>query len=120
MKRIEIIKEANIGSSIELSNVELTVIKTKWNKITEQLSNEKRLSSDLVEDITHFSGLIEKLCGDVLSLEETAHELFSSEPISEDEMRDIIEASTSSYHHDDDEVRDFERMERKEKFDGTI
>lgn len=115
MKTIDIVKEAHIGRNVELTNIELTLIKTKWLKIAEGLSKMKRVDGDLAEDVTHFTALVDNLCGkDLLSLEETSDNLFSSEPIDEQAMNDIIEASTASYDDLDDEER------ARRKFDGSI
>jgi hypothetical protein len=100
MKRTFIIKEANVGSKIEISNIELTLIKTKWEKISENLSKGKRVTDDLQKDIKHFTNLVNNLCGECISLENIAHHLFKDE-LSDEEIERSIEASTSSYSHED-------------------
>ena len=107
MKTKELIKEANIGSVIELTNVELTLIKTKWITITDQLQGRRKLDHNLQENINHFTVLVDKLCSNVISLEETAEGLFG-QSVSDEEMNDIIEASTASYT----DLSDEERAER--------
>lgn len=63
----------------KLSKIELTVIKGKWTQVLEQLSNTKRLSSDAVMHIGHFSHYMDKLCNNVHSINEIEHSLFSCE-----------------------------------------
>lgn len=114
MKRKDLVKETNVGIHVELTNVELTLIKTKWLKICQGLSEMKNLKEPLVVDISHFTNLMEKLCGEVWSLDQTAENLFSSEPISEDEMKSIIDASAPDAH--DIDFEDEERAERAMKY----
>ena len=99
MKKINIVREANIGTNLELTNVELTLIKSKWHQITVGLSNCRKLDQELVANITHFSELIDKMIGeDVLSLEETADQLFSSEEGKDvNDIEAIKKASVSGY-----------------------
>ena len=48
--------------------------------------------------LNHFNSFVENLCGDVLSIEETAHDLFNPrEEINEDDVNKIIRVSTNTY-----------------------
>ena len=83
MKIKQIEQTANIGSSIELSNVELVVLKTKIEKVKHLLINEdgivtsnlKLNNTDKIE-ISSLFIFLDKLTNDVLSLKETHNELF--------------------------------------------
>lgn len=110
MKKKEIIKETNIGSHIELSNLELLLLKSKWNKITSVIKTSHNKELEL--DIVHFSSFVEKLCGDVISIKESEEELFSSEELNEDSLKEILRVSTSGHIPFDGEMSDKERSER--------
>jgi hypothetical protein len=94
MKKTEIVSKSSTGTKVELNNLELTLIQEKWNKITQGISKLKSIDNDLAKDITHFSSFMEKLSGEVLSLDNIYEGLFSSEPITDEEMEGILEAST--------------------------
>ena len=78
MKKREIVRQANIGTNVELSNIELLVIKSKWQDLYFGLmQGNSKIEQTSNTQLTHFNSFIENLCGDVLSIEETAHDLFN-------------------------------------------
>lgn len=106
MKKIEIIKEANIGSNIELTNIELVLIKSKWNKIKSKFKNQDK-------EILEFSEFMNKLCHNVLSFDEVSNELFSSESFTEESLKEIVNVSVyNTYDSDEDEERSQRRIDR--------
>lgn len=90
MKTNDIIKEAHIGRNVELTNIELTLIKSKWMKIVEQLATLKSVDEKLAVYTTQFTALIDKLCGEeVLTLSKIHNNIFSSDPI--EDVTDVID-----------------------------
>ena len=100
MKKLDIVREANVGTSIELTNVELVVIKSKWTQIKSRFDEMSRVDADLLQDVEHFNALMQKIIGtDILSLEETADDLFSREVIDDiNDMELVGRASVSGYN----------------------
>lgn len=116
MKTQDIIKEAHVGRNVELDALEITLIKSKWMKIVGHLSSLKNMDEELVVCITQFTTLIDKLCGEeTLPLSKIHDNIFSSDPIEEDDLNQLVEDSTAIYDGMDDE----ERAERAIKRGST-
>lgn len=86
MKQIPIKREANIGSNIELSNIELVVLKTKLNAFVKTMLDEHgvvkrriKISEEHIMDVLNVITFLSKLTNDVVSLQEANKELFGAD-----------------------------------------
>lgn len=112
-----------VGKEISFSAAELTILKDT-HIILSELNNEKvdvRIRSKktitpegqnaIFNAIKNAGKLLGKIAHDVEGLKEAEENLFG-DVITEEELNESLNASTSSYHHDDDTLSDAERAER--------
>jgi len=109
------------GNTIELSAIELQVLKTKMHVIDAHAKSMDltEINQELLISLKEMSTFIDKICGkEIVSLQEAEIELFG-QPIEnyddDEEMEDIIKASTNTLHVEDDSAFDEERIEKKDR-----
>lgn len=83
MKLKPIKREAHIGMSVEFSNIELTVLKTKLNDFAKAMQDKEgvikahnKFSEDSRINIADVISFLSKLTQDIVSLQEAHDELF--------------------------------------------
>jgi len=110
-----------VGSTIELSATELQVLKTKMQAIDADAKAMERneINQDLLINLREMSTFVHKICGkEISSLQEAEEELFGFIPMTDEEVDDLMTASSpdaSTRHLDDYSASDEERMERKDR-----
>lgn len=110
MKKTKIKRQADIGSSIELSNAEELVIANKWRELFPLLNNRK-ITNDTLVKLEIFNRFMEtKIIDGVISLEQIEQSIFP-ETDEDINLERVAKASVAGYIDLEDEERAHRKFE---------